>query len=110
MEIVLKYSGNTIEINRACLRKAGKLGEIHQNHISTYFTEPSFRRQAKRSLFPLYFHHISFLLFPRARSGYFFYFYRISSTSIPQLKHSWTRETHPTIWGQNSKLRHHDAI
>ena len=28
MEIELKYNGNTIEINRACLRKAGKLGEI----------------------------------------------------------------------------------
>jgi hypothetical protein len=60
MEIVLKYSGNTIEINRACLRKAGKLGEIHQIRISTYFTEPACGRQAKRSLFPLYFYPISF--------------------------------------------------
>jgi hypothetical protein len=41
MEIVLKYSGNTMEINRACLRKAGKLGEIHQIRISTYFTKRS---------------------------------------------------------------------
>ena len=28
MEIELKYSGNTMEINRARLPKAGKLGEI----------------------------------------------------------------------------------
>ena len=28
MEIEWKYDRNTIEINRACLRKAGKLGEI----------------------------------------------------------------------------------
>ena len=88
MEIRWKYIWN----KPSPPRRAGKLGEIHQNHISTYFTkrsevylncistvflfnyftEPAFRRQAKRSLFPLYFHHISFLLFPRARSGYFY--------------------------------------
>jgi hypothetical protein len=53
MEIEWKYDRNTIEINRACLRKAGKLGEIHQIRNSTYFTERS----------EVYFHHISFLLF-----------------------------------------------
>jgi hypothetical protein len=60
MEIEWKYDRNTIEINRAYLLKAGKLGEIHQIRNSTYFTEPAFRRQAKRSLFLLYFHLISF--------------------------------------------------
>jgi len=61
----MKYSGNTMEINRAC-----RLGDIaNPAAISTCFTKQrgvyfyciSFClfHEAKRSLFPLYFHRIS---------------------------------------------------
>ncbi len=74
MEIVLKYSGNTLEINRACLRKAGKLGEIHQNRISTYFTERS----------GVYFHRISTVfLFNYFTERSEVYFHCISTVFLP---------------------------
>ena len=37
-----KYSGNTVEINRASQPAAGRLGElVNPATISTYFTEPA---------------------------------------------------------------------
>jgi hypothetical protein len=67
-----------MEINRAC-----RLGEIQTPiAISTYFTEPAFRRQAKRSLFQPYFPK----LFHEAKRSLFQLYFYLISIQLPLIK------------------------
>jgi DNA-binding MurR/RpiR family transcriptional regulator len=72
-----EHSGNTVEINRASLPAADRLGEIvNPAAISTYFT---CLREAERSA--VYFYRISLLLFHEAQRSLFqSYFYLVHCT------------------------------